>query len=581
MNSLILVALMIVGYLIAYHTYGRFLSQKIFRLDRRADCPSNTHADGHDFVATGKHILFGHHFTSIAGLGPIVGPAIGIIWGWLPAALWVFFGSILMGAVHDLGALIVSMRHQGRSIGDLCSDIVNHRVRILFLLIIFFLLMIVIAVFAMIIALLFSSYPVAVIPVWLEIPIAMVLGWWIYKKGGSALGASILAVTVMYLTVIVGAYVPIDVKQYFADAGAADPTQAAMIFWIVMVLIFNAWLASSLPVHRLLQPRDFINSHQLIIAMGLIGLGVIVAHPPIVAQAVTLHPQGAPPMWPFIFVIIACGAISGFHSLVGSGTSAKQCRNETDAQFIGYGSMLWEGALAALVIAAVAGGIGLGLADNNGAILTGSAAFNHHYGDWTAAAGLNAKLNAFVTGSANMMQAYHIPPKVAMAIIAVFIVSFAGTSVDSATRIQRYVVVELAAACKIKLLQRRQIATLFAVLTAAALAFYDGSGKGALRLWPLFGCVNQLLAGLALLVVTIYLAHKKINVIFTAIPMVFMIFMTAWAIILKIADFHNAGDWPLLAIAILVFILEIWMIAESAIVFRKIYGHKNAVTTFK
>jgi len=550
------------GYVIAYHTYGKFLARKIFQLDHDYVCPSHRLRDDHDYVPTHKHILFGHHFTSIAGLGPIVGPAIGIIWGWVPAVLWVFLGSIAMGAVHDFGSLVVSLRHEGRSIGDLTANLVNRRVRFLFLLIIFFLLIIVIAAFAMIVGLLFKNYPAAVIPVWLEIPIALVLGYLIYKKGMNAMALSIVAVLIMYLTVLVGAYLPVDFKELF---GLSD--QATLITWIVLVLVLNSWLASSLPVQVLLQPRDFINSHQLVIAMGLLTLGVIVAHPVIVAPAVNVNPAGAPPVWPFLFVTIACGAISGFHSLVSSGTSAKQCKNERDSLFIGFGSMLWEGALATLVIVAVAAGIGMGLKG-----FTGAEAFNHHYSSWQAAQGLSDKLDAFVYGAANLLGSYHIPQNIALAIMAVFIVSFAGTTIDSATRIQRYVVVELAEACKIKLLARRQVATVFAVATAAALAFSSGGGKGALELWPLFGCLNQLLAGLALLIVTIYLARRKVNCIYTALPMVFMIFMTGWAMLITVANFHRDAKWLLLVIGLIVIVLEIWMIVESIMVFRAVYS---------
>ena len=569
-NSLLLVCVVFVGYIIAYRTYGRFLAGRIFRLDDQAVCPSEQLRDNIDYVPTRKHILFGHHFTSIAGLGPIVGPAIGVIWGWLPAMLWVFFGSILMGAAHDFGALVLSLRHQGRSIGDLASETVNPRVRLLFLIIIFFTLWIVISIFALIIALLFNMYPAAVIPVWFEIPIALCLGWWVYKKGGGAFWPSIIAVTIMYATVMIGAYVPIDVKGYLASAGVADAGQLAIVFWIVMVLVFNSWLASTLPVQTLLQPRDFINSHQLMIAMALLLLGVIVAHPPIVAPMVNADPVGAPPLWPFLFVTIACGAISGFHSLVSSGTSAKQCRSERDSLFIGYGSMLWEGALATLVIVAVAAGIGMGIQANDAQLLTGSEAFSHHYASWAAAQGLNAKLGAFVLGATNMITTVGIPEKIALAIMAVFIVSFAGTTVDSATRIQRYVVIELGRATKVRPLQNRQIATLIAVVTAAALAFADGSGKGALKLWPLFGGLNQLLAGLALLVITIYLARRRQPTIYTAVPMLLMIFMTGWAMLSKVRTFYNTGDTLLLAISAIVFILEIWMIIECVIVFNRV-----------
>lgn len=577
MNSLLLVAIMIGGYILAYHTYGKFLARKIFKLNPQAVCPSSALEDGHDFVPTKKEILFGHHFTSIAGLGPIVGPAVAIIWGWVPAAIWVFFGSIFMGAVHDFGAIVVSLRAQGRSIGDVASDLINKRTRTLFLIIIFFELLIVIAIFALVIAILFTMFPVAVIPVWFELVIAFFLGRWIYKKGKDIFWPSIIAVIIMYITVIIGAYVPIDFQVIFGMSG-----KATLITWIIIVFVLDAWLASALRVTTLLQPRDYINSHQLFVALGLLTLGVIVAHPTIVAPATDFAVEGAPPVWPFIFVVIACGAISGFHSLVSSGTSSKQCDAETNSLSIGYGGMLMEGTLSALVIAAVAAGIGLGLKGAEGELLTGVAAFKHHYASWGAAAGLGSKIGAFIQGSANMMESYGIPMKIGLAIMSVFIVSFAATTVDSATRIQRYVVIELSNAWNIKGLTGRQAATAFAILTAAGLAFYDGSGKGALTLWPLFGTVNQLLAGLALLVVTIYLARRKVNVAYALLPMIFMVVMTGWAMVLNIGKFFNTGNWLLFIIGIIVFVLEIWMIVESLIILRETYskelGMPEAVT---
>ncbi len=561
MNSLLLMVIMFVGFLIAYHTYGRFLGKKIFKLAADFTCPSHELQDDLDFVPTNRHVLFGHHYTSIAGLGPIVGPAIGLIWGWIPAAIWVFFGSIFLGAVHDFGALVVSLRHDGRSIGDISGNLITPRVRILFLLIIFFLLLLVIAVFALIIAILFTMYPQAVIPVWFEIPLAVWVGYMIYKKNANILTIGIIAIILLYVSVIVGAYVPVDLAALGMSA------KAVLVTWIVILFVY-AFIASRLPVQVLLQPRDYINSHQLFVALGLLALGVLVAHPQITAPVYNASPEGAPPIWPFIFVVIACGAISGFHSLVSSGTSSKQCYSENDAKFIGYGSMLMEGVLSTLVIVACAAGLGMGL-DTDAGTLTGLDAYSHHYASWAAASGLGAKLHAFVKGSANLIGSYGIPMEITITIMGVFLVSFAATTLDTATRLQRYIVGELGQACNVPALGGKTVGTLVAVITAFILAFYNGSGKGALTLWPLFGTANQLLAGLALLVITVYLARKKIATVFTFIPMLFMIIMTGWAMIMNLNTFYTSGNILLFVIGLCILLLEIWMIIEALVFFKK------------
>jgi carbon starvation protein len=565
MNSLVLTGLVMGGYLLAYHTYGKFLARKIFNINPDAVCPSAAFQDNFDFIPTKKEILFGHHFTSIAGLGPIVGPAIAIIWGWVPAVIWIFFGAIFFGAVHDFGALVISLRAKGRSIGDITGDLINARSQILFLLIIFFALLIVIAVFGLIMAILFTMYPAAVIPVWFEIIIALCLGHIVYKKGADILWPSIIAVIIMYLTVVAGVYWPVDLKVILGISAEHE-----LMTWIVIVLLFSSWLASSLPVQTLMQPRDFINSHQLLIAMALLCLGISIAHPSVVAPATNFSVKGAPPILPFIFVIIACGAISGFHSLVSSGTTSKQCASESDAQFIGYGSLLMEGTLATLVIIAVSAGIGLGLRGSGGEMLIGKAAFLHQYSSWEAASGLGSKLGAFIYGSGNMIQACGIPYNIAIAIMSVFVVSFASTTIDTATRIQRYVVVELACSYNFNFLAKRQVGTAFAVITAGFLAFYDGTGKGALKLWPLFGSVNQLLASLSLMIISIYLAKQKIGAVYTFLPMIFMIGITCWALTLNLNNFFLTGNWLLFFIGIFIFALQVWLIIEGLIIWKKI-----------
>ncbi|MCF8063175.1 MAG: carbon starvation protein A [Deltaproteobacteria bacterium] len=569
MGALVIMVVAFIGYIIMYKLYGKFIGRKIFQLSNACKTPSCEYEDGIDYVPTKKEIIFGHHFTSIAGTGPIVGPAIAIIWGWVPALLWVFIGSIIMGAVHDFGALIISMRNQGKSISEYTAKYINNRTKIFFFLIVFLELWIVIAIFGLVIAIVFAIYPQSVLAVWVEVPIAIYLGYLIYKKGKSPLAWSILALAIMYFFVFIGPW-----AQFKMPTIAGIPATGV---WTIILLAY-AFIASTLPVTTLLQPRDFINSHQLVVAMGLLILGVLFAsfggNLEIVAPAVQMSPAEAPSMWPFLFITIACGAISGFHSLVSSGTSAKQVRDETDSLFVGYGSMLMEGALATLVIIAVAAGIGMGYTPKGGETLTGVAAWTTHYSSWAAAAGLGSKVTAFVDGAANMIGALGLPKVFALAIMGVFVASFAGTTLDSATRIQRYVIAELAGDLKLNFLANRYAATTIAVGSALVLAFIAGpGGTGALKLWPLFGAVNQTLAALALVIITLYLEKQGgLKWIVAGVPAMFMAVMTIWAVIVNQFHFGTQQNVLLQVINICILFIAVWIVIEGVIRFFRVFG---------
>ena len=569
MGALLLMVAVFAGYILMYRLYGRYIGRKIFELATDAKVPSREFEDGVDFVPTKKEVIFGHHYTSIAGTGPIVGPAVAIIWGWVPAIIWVFVGSIFMGAVHDFGALIISMRNQGKSISEYTAKYISPRTKFLFFAIVFLELLIVIAIFGLVIAVIFKIFPASVFPVWMEIPIAIALGYLVYKKGGNIATLSIIALILMYVTVFMGVYMPIKMP-----ALAGIPATGV---WSIILLAY-AFIASVLPVTTLLQPRDFINSHQLVVAMFLLILGVVLSAfngLELVAPAIQTAPAKAPNMWPFLFITIACGAISGFHSLVSSGTSSKQVASEKDALFVGYCSMLMEGALATLVIIAVAAGIGMHY-EKGGQILTGVSAWSTHYSSWTAAAGLGSKIDAFVTGSANMIAAIGLPREWAIAIMGVFVASFAGTTLDTATRIQRYVVSELFGSIKISAFENRYAATFFAVFTAALLAFGTGAdGKGALTLWPLFGAVNQTLAALALIVITMYLKERGGKKwMLSGIPAVFMLVMTLWATIINEQKFIASGNMLLTTINSIVILIVLGVTIEGLIKFLKPKGPK-------
>ena len=561
MGALLIMIVAFVGYIVMYQLYGKYIGNKIFGLSDANKVPAVELEDGVDFVPTKKEVIFGHHFTSIAGTGPIVGPAIAVIWGWVPAMIWIFLGSIIMGAVHDFGSLIISMRNKGKSISEFTAKYINGRTKIFFFFVVFLELWIIVAIFGLVMAIIFKMYPGAVLPVWLEIPIAMYLGYMIYQKGASLTKWSIYAIIAMYVTVIIGAFLPLEMPTILGLSPIAT--------WSIILLAY-AYFASVLPVTKLLQPRDYMNSHELVIAMTLMVLGVLFAafggNLQVVAPAVNSDPAGAPPLWPFLFITIACGAISGWHSLVSSGTSSKQVRKESDSVFVGYGSMLMEGALATLVIIAVAAGIGMGFKEG-GQTLTGIPAWTHHYASWAAAKGLGSKVGAFVVGSANMLGAIGIPMKIGIVIMGVFVASFAGTTLDTATRIQRYVMAETFP----KTFKNRYFSTAVVVLLALGLIFSSGAnGKGALNLWPLFGATNQTLAGLSLVIITIYLRERGgWKWLVSGIPAVFMLVMSFWALVLNQTTYGAKGNILLEVVNVIIMLSVIWVSVEGLIKFFK------------
>lgn len=644
MTTLLIAVGAMIGYVVAYHTYGRWLARKIFRLDAAAPVPSIELNDDRDFVPTDKSVLFGHHFTSIAGTGPIVGPAIAVMWGWLPALVWVLLGSVLVGAVHDFGALVVSVRSQGQTVGDVAGRVMNRRVRLLFLLILFMALTIVLAIFGLVIAAVFKQYPAAIIPCLVQIPIAVAIGLWLHRKNVHLLVPSLIALATMYVTLVFGNSGPMGaLNEYMASW--------SIITWVIVLLGYS-YVASVLPVWTLLQPRDYINSLQLITALGLVVVGLITAGLiggapltdggeriplDIVAPMIRANPEGAPAVIPFLFITIACGACSGFHCLVSSGTSSKQIKCETDAQFIGYGSMLTEGFLATLVILACVAGLGLGATVASGEVVTGEAAYLARYETWASASGLGAKVGAFVDGSANFLMAMSVPSGIAVAIMGVLVASFAGTTLDTACRLQRYVVQELGATFvgqsglkpdemgsgfslnPLVWLTNKHGATIFAVVLALVIAALPApntpvtfaqsisgdlpasylestadlpasattggiggatwwlttfAGKGGLILWPLFGATNQLLAGLAFLVIAFFLWRRNIPVWFIVIPMIFMLAVPAWAMLADLPKWLRAENpnWVVIVIGVSTLLLEGWMLIEAMIMWPKVKG---------
>lgn len=617
MTVLLLVALAAATLTLGYCIYGRWLASRLFQLDPTATMPSAALQDDRDFVPTPPAIVFGHHFTSIAGTGPIVGPALAIMWGWGPALVWVLLGSILIGGMHDMAVLVVSLRNRGMTIGEIAGRLLNPRVRLLFLVLLLFALWVVLAIFGWVIASVFVQFPEAILPVFLQIPIAVAIGLRVHRQGKKLLGPSLAALAAMYATVWLGAGCP-GTSWTGGPLGqliqGINGTVAGWPIWLwVAILLAYCYVASVLPVWILLQPRDYINSLQLISSLGLIVVGLLVTAtvgPATIATGtpapalemfaplLELRPKNAPPVVPFLFVTIACGAVSGFHCLVSSGTSSKQLRCETDARAVGYGSMLLEAFLAVIVIVAVGAGIGLGWPQEYPG-QTGTELWQTLYADWRGVTGGKA-IAAFVVGSGNLLESLGIDAVMARALVGVLVASFAGTTLDTATRLQRYVVQELAGTLLGKLQGRTAAgrstnplalpltwlttphgATLFAVGTAFLLALLPAPGKdwsvanlgtGGLILWPLFGATNQLLAGLSLLVISFYLRRRGLPTFVATLPMVLMLVMPAWALCINISRWIDGGSLALVAVAVVMLAVEAWMAVEGMLLWGRVQG---------
>jgi carbon starvation protein len=545
MNSIMIILLGVVGLCCGWFIYSRFVARHIYKLDPDFVTPAHELEDGIDFVPTNKYVLWGHHFTSVAGAAPIVGPAIAVYWGWVPAVLWVVIGSVFFAGVHDMGALWASNRHKGKSIGALAEDVIGPRTRALYMVVVFLVLLMVNSVFGVIIANAFVNTPGAVFPAWAAIVVALIIGQLLHRK---MLGLGILSavgVAVLYLSIFIGSEVPLSLPSGVAGLGIPAT-------WIVILFVYAA-IASMLPVWVLLQPRDFINGMQLAVGLILLYGAVLIAGPEITAPAFnTQTAEGTPSMIPLLFVTIACGAVSGFHGIVASGTSSKQLNKETDARFVGYLAALGEGSLALITIVAV-----------SGALLATTPELWHetyaHFGDGAAA--------AFISGGANLIEeGWGLNAGIASTLLATMVVLFAGTTMDSGVRLQRYIIQEWGDIYGIRLFKNGLVATVIAVGACLALAFGAGGseGTGGMIIWPLFGSTNQILAGMTLLILSVMLIKMKRPASVTLIPMVFVLVMAVIAAgIILIKQFIPQEKWLLAGINVLVLVTSIMVILDA------------------
>jgi len=548
MNATILAVIGLGAIFAGYRFYSKFIAEKIYQLDPNFETPAHAQRDDVDYLPTNRVVLWGHHFTAVAGAAPIIGPGIAVIWGWLPAFLWVIFGTMFFAGVHDFGAVWASVRNRAKSVGALTGDVVSARARTLFMIVVFFLLMMVNAVFGVAISVELQSTPSAVIPTWTAVAVAIAIGILIYRMHVPILWPTIVGTLILYAVIYLGELVPLSLPAEFL--GMAPGAQ-----WIIILFIY-AGIASLLPVWLLLQPRDYINGIQLFVGLGLLYGAVMIASPTIVAPAINPNvPASAPPIFPLLFVTIACGAISGFHGLVGSGTTSKQLDKETDARFVGYLGSSGEGALA--LVAIIAATAGFASIDD----------WNALYSDFG-----NGGMGAFVSGGATIVSGgVGISYEFAATLLTVMAVLFAGTTMDAGVRLQRYIIQEWGSIYQIPVLQNGYVATMAAVSACLLLAFGAGgpSGEGGMLIWPLFGTTNQLLAGLTLLVISVMLVKLGRPARYTLLPMLFITSMALAAAVSQLRTLYEEGGitYFLLWIDAVIVVLAILVLLEAGSAF--------------
>lgn len=540
MNSVVLVLGSIIIFVLAYATYGAWLCKK-WGIDVKRATPAHTRKDGIDYVPTPAPVLLGHHFSSIAGAGPIVGPIGAAIFGWLPVVLWIIIGSIFFGGVHDMGALFASVRHDGKSIGEVINANMGKSGKRLFACFAWLTLILVIAAFTSICASTFVGTPSAGTSSGLFMILAVLFGFFVYRKGVGLAISSVVGVVLLFGCIWLGLIFPLTLSYNT---------------WVIILLIYIS-IASIAPVWILLQPRDYLNSFLLYAMLIGAALGIIIKHPTIQLPAVTSFNLGnGNLLFPILFVTVACGAISGFHSLVASGTTAKQLNSEKDIKLIGYGSMFIEGVLAivAIVTAAYIGH------DKLMELLKGGA------------------VNVFADGIGNFMTSFGIPFATGKSFTALAISAFALTSLDTATRLGRFIFQEMFDNGDVKapsMLSSKYVATFITVIFGGALTF-----MGWQKVWPIFGSANQLLSALALLTVAVFLKNMGKEYKMVIVPTIFMFLVTQFALIVLIVEKSKdfATNWLLIIIAAILFVLAIVLLVSGV---KALYSKTNSQKNIK
>jgi carbon starvation protein len=529
-------------FFVGYRLYGRLIERAVVSPDDAVRTPAAARRDGVDFEPTHPSVLFGHQFASIAGAGPIIGPIIAVVnFGWAASLGWILLGSVFVGAVHDYLALMVSVRHGGASIADVARTVMNRRAMIVFSIFLYTALVLVVAVFGVVGAKTLVQSPQMVIPTFAIIPIAMGIGNALYARRWPLVPVTLGGLAIMVGLILVGQQYPVAITGTVLGL-------SPLHFWFVVLMVYAA-VASLMPVTLLLQPRDYLSSYLLYAALAL-GVGAILFVRPEmnVPPVSTMVSDSQGPMWPMLFVIIACGAVSGFHSLVSGGTTSKQLANERDGLVIGYGAMLTEGLLATLALVLVGAGLYWVAPEGMSAEEAQRLVFPNVYK-------AGGPIVAFGNGFGNLVSQFlPIPFALASVLAMITLKTFVLTTLDTATRITRFIVQE-GFGPSVPVLRRPTAALALVIVPATIL----GTTNAWSAIWPVFGATNQLIAALALFVVTDYLITVKRPTGFTLYPAYFMLATTIAALAYLSSRFLADGKLFLAALALVLIVLALYI----------------------
>ena len=513
-------------YFVGYRFYAGKLDIELIQPDAGQVTPAVQQNDGVDFVPSKPLVLFGHNFASIAGAGPVIGPIIAMHhFGWAITLVWILLGNVFIGAVHDYLTLMVSVRNRGSSIADIAESTMGFRAKAIFAIFLVLAMLLVIAVFGVVAAKTLIAQPEMVFPTFAIIPVSMVLGWCIYKKSYNLQLVSLIAVLTIVLNIYIGFQIPVPLPEM--GVMGFSP----LIFWFVILMIY-AGVASILPVQTLLQPRDYLSTYILFGSMALAILGLIWVGPELNTppfRGAMSEVQG--PVWPMLFVLVACGAVSGFHSLVAGGTTSKQLASEMQGKSIGYGGMLTEGVVAVVTVLLVGGGL-YWTAPQGSGIDMNQLGFREtlQSGGWILAFG-----NGFGNIVHQMLPFLSFTFASMIAVLALN--TFVLTTLDTAVRITRFLIQE-SLGKKMPVFTNKYVVTVTVIIAAYLIGATDGWQK----IWPIFGATNQLIAAVALFVVATWLMAVKKPTHYVLYPAIFMVITTIGALAWQAYNFLTAPE---------------------------------------